>query len=78
MVWRGPMATKALDKLLFGTEWGRLDALVIDMPPGQPRGGDQKTRAAGRAPSPVPPCRAPPARLGCGAAAAGGCLLAST
>ena len=34
VVWRGPMATKALDRLLFGTDWGPLDALVIDMPPG--------------------------------------------
>ena len=34
IIWRGPMATKALDKLMLGTDWGRLDVLVIDMPPG--------------------------------------------
>ncbi|KAI8469331.1 MAG: P-loop containing nucleoside triphosphate hydrolase protein [Monoraphidium minutum] len=34
IVWRGPMATKAMDKLLLGTAWGDLDVLVVDMPPG--------------------------------------------
>jgi ATP-binding protein involved in chromosome partitioning len=34
MVWRGPMATSALTQLLSDTEWGALDYLVIDMPPG--------------------------------------------
>jgi len=34
MVWRGPMATSALDTLLRQTIWGELDYLVIDMPPG--------------------------------------------
>ncbi|ODS23416.1 ATP-binding protein [Candidatus Endobugula sertula] len=34
MVWRGPMATGALKQLLFKTEWGQLDYLLIDMPPG--------------------------------------------
>jgi ATP-binding protein involved in chromosome partitioning len=33
-IWRGPMATKALYKLLEGTNWGALDYLVIDTPPG--------------------------------------------
>ncbi|MGL9734004.1 MAG: P-loop NTPase [Symbiopectobacterium sp.] len=34
MVWRGPMATKALLQLLKDTLWPDLDYLVLDMPPG--------------------------------------------
>lgn len=34
MVWRGPMASGALQQLVTQTDWGNLDYLVIDMPPG--------------------------------------------
>ena len=34
MVWRGPMATQALEQLLRQTHWRDLDYLIVDMPPG--------------------------------------------
>ncbi len=34
LVWRGPMATNALKQLVFQTEWGDLDYLLFDLPPG--------------------------------------------
>jgi ATP-binding protein involved in chromosome partitioning len=34
MVWRGPMATSALEQLLRQTNWKDLDYLIVDMPPG--------------------------------------------
>ena len=34
VVWRGPMASKALNQLLLDAHWGDLDYLIVDLPPG--------------------------------------------
>ncbi len=34
VIWRGPMASKALNQLIFDGAWGELDFLLIDLPPG--------------------------------------------
>ena len=34
VVWRGPMATKALNQIVKDSHWGELDYLLIDLPPG--------------------------------------------
>ena len=34
VIWRGPMASKALNQMIFDADWGKLDFMLIDLPPG--------------------------------------------
>ncbi len=34
VIWRGPMASKALNQMIFDADWGELDFLLVDLPPG--------------------------------------------
>ncbi|MBC6439211.1 MAG: Mrp/NBP35 family ATP-binding protein [Rhodospirillales bacterium] len=47
MVWRGPMVQSALEQMLRKVEWGEVDVMIIDMPPGT---GDAQLTLTQRAP----------------------------
>eukprot|EP00879_Flechtneria_rotunda_P030222 GHRR01032827.1.p1 GENE.GHRR01032827.1~~GHRR01032827.1.p1 ORF type:complete len:282 (+),score=59.83 GHRR01032827.1:415-1260(+) len=47
VVWRGPMTNSAVDRFLMGTAWGKLNVLVVDMPPGT---GDAQINLSQRLP----------------------------
>lgn len=34
VIWRGPMAAKALNQMIFDADWGELDFMLVDLPPG--------------------------------------------
>ena len=47
VIWRGPMVAKAIEQLCYDVNWGELDALILDLPPGT---GDVQLTLAERLP----------------------------
>src|SRR5438046_9223993 len=52
VIWRGPMITKLITEFLRNVEWGELDILVLDLPPGT---GDVQRTLTRQAPIPGSP-----------------------
>jgi len=51
MIWRGPMVMSAINQMLRDVEWGELDILVVDLPPGT---GDAQLTMAQQVPLSAP------------------------
>ena len=52
VIWRGPMLAKMAGQFIAGVEWGPLDYLIIDLPPGT---GDVHLTLCQKSPLPAPP-----------------------
>jgi Mrp family chromosome partitioning ATPase len=59
VIWRGPRKYSAIEQLLAETDWGELDVLVVDAPPGT---GDEPLAVAQLIPRPTAPSSSPPRR----------------